>query len=80
MAGIKNLYQYYGATPFDKIQGKTIFDRHAQTKLREYTPYCKFCGGEIVDAGQDENGHAVDPEWERINKSHYRCYRKNFGH
>lgn len=77
MAGIKNVYQHYGATPFDTMQGDTIMDRHVQLQLRQYTPYCKFCGREIIDSKQDENGHAVDPEWERTYQMHYRCYGKN---
>lgn len=77
MAGLKNMYQFYGATPFDQIQGDTIMDRHMNLQTREYTPFCQYCGKEIIDATQDEHGHAVDPEWERLYRAHYRCYRKN---
>ncbi|AJH02520.1 hypothetical protein BK764_14235 [Bacillus thuringiensis serovar israelensis] len=77
MAGIKNMYQLYGATPFDTIKGDTIIDRHMQSQLRQYTPYCKFCGREIINSKQDEHMHNVDPEWEIHYQMHYRCYREN---
>lgn len=77
MGGLKNMYQAYGATPFEQIQGDTIFERNANLQAREYTPYCQFCGHEIVDSPQDENGHSVNPEWERMYRAHYRCYMKN---
>lgn len=78
MAGIKNAYQLYGATPLDTIQGDSIMDRHVQLQLRQMTPYCQFCGQEIINAKQDENGHAVDPEWEQQYRMHYRCYIHNY--
>lgn len=74
MAGIKNIYQQYGVTPFSPVQGDNIFDRHMQFQLQEYTPYCQFCGREIINSSKDEHGHNVDPEWERLNRAHYRCY------
>ncbi|MEX3713394.1 hypothetical protein ABFV99_13400 [Cytobacillus horneckiae] len=77
MGGIKNIYQYYGATPFDAIKGDTILERNMQLQLREYTPYCQYCGGEIIDATENEIGQTVDPEWERIVRAHTRCYRIN---
>lgn len=76
MAGLKNVYQHYGATPFETMQGGTIMDRHMQLQQRQYTPYCQLCGQELIDAREDENGHAVDPEWERTYQVHYRCYLK----
>lgn len=79
MAGIKNPYQAYGATPFDPIQGKSIEDRHVQMQLRQLTPYCRLCGNEIVDSNIDEHGHSVSPEWERAYRVHYRCYMKKVG-
>ena len=79
MAGIKNPYQAYGATPFDPIQGKSIEDRHVQMQLRQLTPYCRLCGNEIVNSEVDEHGHSVNPEWERAYRVHYRCYLKKVG-
>lgn len=76
MGGIKNIYQYYGATPFDQVKGKTIVDRHMQLQMREYTPYCQYCGGEIIDSTQNEKGQTVDPEWERFVRAHSHCYRQ----
>ncbi|UOE58217.1 hypothetical protein [Cytobacillus oceanisediminis] len=76
MAGLKNVYQIYGATPFEAVKGETIWERDLNLQAREYTPYCRYCGGEIVDAQQDSNGHKADPEWERLNQTHYRCYRE----
>jgi len=77
MAGIKNIYQHYGATPFSPVQGDNIFERHMQFQLQEYTPYCRFCGGEIISASQNEHGQTVDPEWERTVQAHTHCFRKN---
>lgn len=73
MAGIKNIYQHYGATPFETMKGETAMDRHMQLQAREYTPYCYLCGREIVEANQDESGRSVDYEWERVNQVHTRC-------
>lgn len=73
MAGLKNMYQQYGATPFEPITGGSIYDRDMKLKTREYTPYCQFCGGEIINADTNEYGHKVDPVWERENQAHYRC-------
>ncbi|MGH1263414.1 hypothetical protein ACQVWE_14015 [Bacillus cereus] len=52
-------------------------DRHMQSQLRQYTPYCKFCGQEIINSKQNEHGQNVDPEWETHYQMHYRCYRDN---
>ncbi|MFE4029311.1 hypothetical protein ACFX4N_24475 [Priestia sp. YIM B13551] len=76
MAGIKNRYQLYGATPFESVKGTDILERHMNLQMREYTPYCRFCGGEIVDATQNEHGQTVDPEWERMVQAHTHCFRK----
>lgn len=77
MAGLKNAYQYQGATPFDTIQGNTIWERHAALQQRQLTPYCRLCGNEIVNSPVDENGHKVNPEWEAAYRVHYRCYLKH---
>lgn len=77
MAGIKNMYQQYGGNPFQPVKGDTIWDRNLAFQTQEYTPYCQFCGEELINAHEDENGHKVDPEWERLNQTHYRCYLKN---
>jgi hypothetical protein len=74
MGGLKNMHQLYGATPFAPVTGDTIWERDLSFQSKEYTPYCHFCGGEIMNAQQDENGHKVDPEWEQLNQMHYRCY------
>lgn len=74
MAGIKNMYQLYGATPLKSAKGDTIWERDLAFQSQEYTPYCRYCGGEIINAKEDENGHRVDPEWEQLNQAHYRCY------
>lgn len=74
MAGIKHALQYFGATPFEQIQGKTIWDRHAAIQARQMTTYCKLCGQELVHSDIDENGHRVNPEWEHQYQMHYRCY------
>ncbi len=71
------MYQHYGSTPFDTVKGGTIWERHANLQAREYTPYCQFCGGEILDVKQNEVGQSVDPEWERLVRAHTNCYRKN---
>ncbi|MEK1828899.1 hypothetical protein AAAC51_07060 [Priestia megaterium] len=76
MGGLKNMHQVYGATPFETVRGATIQDRQMNRYLREYTPYCQFCGGEIIDATQNEIGQSVDPEWERLYKAHSKCYRE----
>lgn len=77
MAGLKNIYQRYDATPFQAVKGDNILERHMSRQMMTYTPYCHFCGAEIIDSRQDEHGNACDPQWEQTYKMHYRCYLKN---
>jgi hypothetical protein len=76
MAGLKNMYQIYGGTPMTPIEGESIWDRDMKFRSQEYTPFCQFCGRELINSPVDENGHKVDPEWEKYNRAHYKCYRE----
>ena len=76
LAGIKNIFEHYGMTPMDHVQGGDIQERDWQFRTRQLTPYCQICGSEIQNQQTDENGHKVDPEWERANLVHYRCVLK----
>lgn len=76
MAGLKNIYQLYGGTPFHEIKGKDILERHEKRQATPIVVYCRFCGGSILEYSQDENGYKQNYQWEQAHQMHYKCYRK----
>lgn len=78
MAGLKNMYQMQGLMPTNSVSGDTIFERHAAFQAQEYTPYCRYCGQEIIDATQDEEGSAVDYQMELYYQAHTHCLNSRF--
>ena len=76
MGAIKNIRQIYGTSPVNIVTGKDIWERDYQYQAAEYTPYCQFCGKELVNATQNEIGQPVDPEWERSNRACSKCMQQ----
>jgi hypothetical protein len=81
MGGIKhNLYQYgipgnAGTQKSEAVflNGATDFERQIAATAINQQPYCKYCGGFIYGTEQDEEGRNGHPEWELINKAHFKC-------
>lgn len=78
MAGLKNTYQQQGFMPNHTIQGDTVWERQATFQALQYTPYCRICGGVIIESRQDECGSAVDYEMELYYQAHTKCLRSRF--
>lgn len=76
MGGIKNIYQHYGANPFNPVKSNDPVGRSIEMQTRAIPIYCALCGGEIIDAAQDSSGHKVDAQWEKQYQLHFRCYNK----
>lgn len=76
MAGLKNIHQFYGATPFEAIKGDDIISRHEKLLSKRLPSYCSYCGQEIIESTQDDNGRSVDLNWEMSYRMHYKCYLK----
>jgi hypothetical protein len=73
MAGRKHRLQEYGYMNMDWNKIDDPFERDFAFRSLEATPYCKFCGEQILDASQDAEGKSVNWEWELKNLMHYSC-------
>jgi len=78
MAGLKNMYQIYGMTPTNTVNGENPFERDMAFRAMQYTPYCRVCGQEILEAKQDEFGGSVDYERELYFMAHERCMQSKY--
>lgn len=76
MAGIKNIRQIYGATPFSQVKGDGILDRHLNFTMQKNPIYCRFCGEEIIECSVDRNNKEVDYQWEMQYMLHQSCLNK----
>lgn len=73
--GKENHIQCYGMPMNQNLNKiKDPIERDFAFKSMQITPYCSFCGGEILAASVDKDNTSVNWEWEIQNKAHYSCY------
>lgn len=77
MAGRKHHLQQFGYMNMDWNKIQDPIERDYAFRSLETTPYCKFCGNQILDASQDAEGKSVNWEWEQQNLAHYKCMLAN---
>jgi hypothetical protein len=76
MAGRKHYLQQHGYMNNDWNKIQDPFERDFAFRSLQATPYCQFCGEEIIDSEMDKEGSKVDWEWEQKNLMHYKCLGK----
>ena len=74
MTGRKHHLQQFGFYNKDLNTIEDPFERDLAFRSRQVVPFCQFCGKEVLDSSQDENGAKVDWQWEMQRRAHYKCF------
>lgn len=75
MGGIKHHLQQYGSQITNNFNDvKNPIDRHMAYMAQQVTPFCRGCGKQIVESGQDEQGNKVNYQVEQARLMCTKCY------